>query len=628
MDTSDHEVNIKILLAAEVAAGRMKVPERDAFLAAMTDEVGRLVLAHNDGQNLALANTVWGAASMAGVHEDWMERLENQGLLDREIEFLPSEGEMESRRSSHQGLTSPELAVLLAYTKIVLEDAVADSELPDDPYLSDRLVNYFPSAMRERYAAAMPEHRLHREIITTVVVNEFVNTSGITCFHRLSGETGAGAPDLIKAQIAARVLFDGAGLDQRIRELDHQVPAQTQTALRMEVRTLVERATRWLVNNRRRPVDISSAVTELGAGVAAVRTALPEMLSGRDFEAMGKRAAAYSEAGVPDELASTIAALPSAYAALTVVSTATRTGLDPVRVARVHFALGQRIGLDRLLGRIIELPRDDRWQTMARAALRDDLHTVHAQLTAEVLDLAPTAGADGQEAGDAGPGLGAHRAVHRRVGEDPAFDLRRSGRPGPGVGGSADRAQPRQDVAKTSRRRRAMSGTPQVRSWSSVTTWPQAAPDTTCLRPGRSGTTTAEFEVMGRSSTMARAALSRGCNSFGPADDQVRNRPQHRVAVRPGAGPAQSQPGRFRPAVVAGEVARNHGEGRRQPVLGAATRTRSEHCSRGRRRHHRRAPVGPPGHLHHICDHCALPLPPDLPGEHLQLQKAPRATGL
>jgi glutamate dehydrogenase len=217
------------------------------------------------------------------------------------------------------------------------------------------------------------------------VVNEFVDRAGISCFHRLSAETGAGAADLIKAQIVARAVFRADELDEKIAALDHEVPAQTQTALRLEVRTLAERATRWLVDNRRRPLDVSSAVSELGPGVATVVAALPEALVGREAEALARRSARLRDAGVPAELAERVAALPPSYAALTVVSTASRTGQDPLRVARVHFTLAQRLGLDRLLGRIVELPREDRWQTMARAALRDDLHGVHAQLTGQVL---------------------------------------------------------------------------------------------------------------------------------------------------------------------------------------------------------------------------------------------------
>jgi glutamate dehydrogenase len=153
----------------------------------------------------------------------------------------------------------------------------------------------------------------------------------------------------------------------------------------LEVRALVERATRWLVNNRHRPVDIGAAVGELAAGVHAVQAALPGLLTGRDAEALASRLKGYRAAGVPEELGVVIAALHPAYAALTIVQTAEREGLDVIKVAEVHFTLGQRLGLDRLLTRIVELPRDDRWQTMARAALRDDLHAVHASLTAQML---------------------------------------------------------------------------------------------------------------------------------------------------------------------------------------------------------------------------------------------------
>jgi glutamate dehydrogenase len=385
VDTSDHEVNIKILLNGEVAAGRLSLEARDELLASMTDEVAELVLKDNYDQNLALANAAHHSASMAGVHEDWMERLESQGLLDREIEFLPSTDAMEIRRSNHKGLTSPELATLLAYTKIVLEDEILASDLPDDPYLLDRLITYFPSAMRERYADQMPKHRLYREIIATVEVNEFVNESGITCFHRLSSETGAGASDVIRAQIAARVIFGATDLDKAIAALDHRIDAQMQTALRMEVRTLVERATRWLINNRHHPIDIGAAVRQFSDGVQAVEQALPDILTGRDKEALEQRLKSYQAAGVPDELATAIAELHPSYAALTIEQTASQSGVDVLKVAELHFTLGQRLGLDRLLARIVELPRDDRWQTMARAALRDDLHAVHADLTAEVL---------------------------------------------------------------------------------------------------------------------------------------------------------------------------------------------------------------------------------------------------
>ncbi|WP_091518637.1 NAD-glutamate dehydrogenase [Microlunatus soli] len=387
VDTSDHEVNIKILLAPEVADGRLAEEQRDELLAAMTDEVAELVLANNDLQNLALANAEFQSGSMAGVHEDWMERLAEQRLLDRELEFLPSSTEMAERRSAGGGLTTPELSVLLAYTKIVLEREVLASDLPDDDDLHHLLVDYFPHQLREQYAAQMPRHRLHREIIATAAVNQFVNQSGITCFHRLSAETGGTPAELIRAQIVARAVFGAEDLETRIRGLDHQVDASVQTRLRLEVRTLVERVTRWLMINRRPPLDISAVIGQLADGVRRVVAALPRVLSGRDAEAYDRRRTRFEMDGVDSALAAAVAILPHAYAGLTVVQTAARTGIDPVRVADVHFTAGQLLGLDRLLNKIIELPRSDRWQTMARAALRDDLHTVHAQLTAEMLDL-------------------------------------------------------------------------------------------------------------------------------------------------------------------------------------------------------------------------------------------------
>ncbi|MCW2810714.1 MAG: NAD-glutamate dehydrogenase, partial [Friedmanniella sp.] len=385
VDTSDHEVNIKILLAGEVRSGRLSLTDRDELLTMTTDEVGLMVLENNADQNLALANSVWQAGSMAGVHEDWMERLEEEQILDRGIEYLPTAEQMAERRTHGQGLSSPELCVLLAYTKIALEREVLATDLPDDPALAPTLVSYFPTALQQRFTDAMQKHQLRREIITTQAVNAFVNTSGMTCFHRLSGETGAPAAEVIRAQVASRRIFDAARLEESIRDLDHVMDAEVQTRLRLEVRTLVERATRWTVLNRRRPIDITTAVDQLAEGVQQVIAVLPDLLGSREHRQYAARLAGYREAGADEATARAVAVLPPAYSALSVVQTARREEVDVIRVARVHFALSDRLGLDRLLGRVVELPRDDRWQTMARAALRDDLHNVHAQLTAVVL---------------------------------------------------------------------------------------------------------------------------------------------------------------------------------------------------------------------------------------------------
>ncbi|WP_460741117.1 NAD-glutamate dehydrogenase [Mariniluteicoccus endophyticus] len=386
VDTSDHEVNIKILLQNEVAAGRLTLEERNELLGSMTDDVAEHVLAHNYDQNLTLANGVFQAASMAGVHERWMAELEKTGLLDRDIEFMPSTEEMLHRVAEGRGLTSPELSTLLAYTKIYLEQQILASDLPDDPYLADRLVQYFPKALQERYADVMPEHRLHREIITTVAINRYVNSSGITGYYRMSADTQATAPDVIRAQLAARAIFAVGLHEVQTQRLDNQIDADVQTRLRLELRDLVERGGRWLLSNRTAPLDVQATIDEFAADVAELKAHLGEVLEGRPAELVEERYAKLVEDGVPDDLARVVAGARLLYQGLGIVQSAHALDADVLTVARVHFAVADTLGIDRLLGQINGLPRQDRWDSMARAALRDDLLQVHNQLTKAVLE--------------------------------------------------------------------------------------------------------------------------------------------------------------------------------------------------------------------------------------------------
>ncbi|MEU0095300.1 NAD-glutamate dehydrogenase [Kribbella sp. NPDC006257] len=391
VDTSDHEVNIKILLDKVVADGDLTEKQRNDVIASMTGEVAELVLKSNYRQNIGLANATAQAAALLHVHADWVRRLEKQGLLDRELEFLPSVAEFKRRKADGRGLTPPELSVLIAYTKIVLEAELLKTTLPDDAYLESKLASYFPKAIQERFAEPMKSHQLRREIITTQVVNEFINSSGITAYHRLSLETGGSIEDVVRANLAASRIFGQPDLLARNADLDNVVHADVQTAMRLETRTLVERATRWLVSNRRPPVDIADLVDFFSPGIAKLSAALPDVLRGRELALFEHRRQALIDDGVAEDFATRIAVLPPAYAGLGIVETAEADDLDLLEVAKVHFALGERLQLGRFLERIVGLPRTDRWQTMARAALRDDLHAVHARLTRQVLSLTDAA---------------------------------------------------------------------------------------------------------------------------------------------------------------------------------------------------------------------------------------------
>ena len=279
----------------------------------------------------------------------------------------------------------PELSVLLAWTKIVLADELLASDLPDDPYLRQDLLSYFPERMHADHVAAMEQHPLRRQIIVTQVVNDLVNGAGMTFWPRLEGETGASAAELTRANFVAREIFGSLPLRREIASYDNVVPAERQTRMRIEMRTLVERASRWLVNNRRPPLDSQQTVDFFRERVQGVMAELPGIMSGREADAFEARRDRLTSQGVPEELATRVAVLSPAYALLGIVETAEEQSLEPLQVARVHFALGERLGLPALVDRIFALPRDDKWQTMARATLRDDLYTVHQQLTAAVL---------------------------------------------------------------------------------------------------------------------------------------------------------------------------------------------------------------------------------------------------
>jgi glutamate dehydrogenase len=385
VDTSDHEVNLKILLDRVVLAGDLTEKQRNHVLVEMTGEVADLVLRDNYEQNLALANAASNAAPLLHVHEFWMKKLESEGFLNREIEGLPSRREVRRRLDRREGLTVPELSVLMAWTKIVLADELIDSELPDDPYLDLDLRAYFPRQIREGFERPLAEHPLRREIIVTQVVNDLVNGAGMTYWPRLAGETGADAADLVRANFVAREVFASLPLRNELKSFDNELDASVQTRMRIEMRTLVERASRWLVSNRRPPLDSQATVEFFSGPVQQTMAQLPDLMTGRELTAYEERRDALVAKHVPEELASRVAVLPPSYMLLNIIEIAERESIDPSVAARVHFALGERLGLPSLVQRILGLPRDDRWQTMARAALRDDLHAVHAQLTHQVL---------------------------------------------------------------------------------------------------------------------------------------------------------------------------------------------------------------------------------------------------
>ncbi|WP_375539260.1 NAD-glutamate dehydrogenase domain-containing protein [Blastococcus sp. TML/M2B] len=391
VDTSDHEVNIKIALNAAVDAGALDAEGRAALLLEMTDEVAAAVLTHNHAQNAVLAGETATARQMLDAHERFLRALERSGRLQRAVEALPDDRQLAERRRDGHGLTGPELSVLLAYAKLDTGAAVLDSTLPDDPAFGHLLAGYFPRPLRERFPDAIAGHPLRREIVATALTNRAVDVAGVTGLYRLAEETGVPAATAVRAHAIARAVFDVDRLWDAARPLDNAVPAAVQVELRAEVGRLAERGARWLLRQRdvtaEPPLPLGAVTDRFAAPVAAVRAGLPGWLLGAEAEAHAARTAQLQEAGVPAELAAEIAAAPLLPAALDLAVVAERTGAPVDLAGRVMACLAERLGLVPLRELITALPRDRRWPSMARATLRDDLALEQASLTEDVLTL-------------------------------------------------------------------------------------------------------------------------------------------------------------------------------------------------------------------------------------------------
>ncbi|GGL28566.1 NAD-glutamate dehydrogenase [Phycicoccus endophyticus] len=392
VDTSDHEVNIKILLQDVVRAGGLDTPERNELLASMTDDVAEHVLRDNYEQNVLLGNARAQEHAMVSVHERFMHWLEQRRLLDRALEFLPSDAELEKRHHDGLGLKSPEFSVLVAYAKLALKEDILASTIPDDPYFAGTLAEYFPPPLRERYAAELAEHPLRREIVTNALVNSMVNRGGITFAYRAQEEAGAAPEQVARAFVVAREVFGLADYVRAVEELDNRVPTSAQTELYLEFRRLLDRTVRWFLSARPSQLDIGAEVDRFAGVVHELAPEVPGLLRGEERERLDARAAELEEAGVPAELAVRSASLLDQYSLLDIVDIATDTGRAPTDVAPLYYLLSERFGIDAMLGKVTLLPREDRWDALARGALRDDLYAVLESLTRSVLESA--AGSD------------------------------------------------------------------------------------------------------------------------------------------------------------------------------------------------------------------------------------------
>ncbi len=383
VDCSDHEVNVKILLNRLVTQGDLTEKQRNVLLADMTDEIARLVLRDNYLQNLALAYGREHSDLYFDVGVRYMRTLELSGRLDRQIEFLPSEDELTEQRGGGRAFTSPELAVLMGYSKIILCEELLASDLPADAYLTETLERYFPASLRERFGDAIRAHPLRRSIVTTCVANEIVNRCTPFLVFVLQEETGASAADIVRAWLAVVEVLGMSQLWAEIEALDYRVGIQTQADMLRITARLIQRAVGWFLHNRNAPLDIAAAVGQFLSGSSAIAERLPGLLQAGEKQAAEETAAAYVASGVPEPLAAKIATLWALRSVFDLSEWAPRCGRTVEELATIFFTLSGHLELDWLRARIDEVPIDDRWKVLGRQALSDDLFSLQAALAAD-----------------------------------------------------------------------------------------------------------------------------------------------------------------------------------------------------------------------------------------------------
>ena len=385
VNTSDVEVNLKILLNGAVRAGEITLAARDRLLVQMTDEVAALVLRNNYLQSQAISTVEFQSKERLSEGAYVIRALERSGDLNRSLEFLPTEEEIAERRQSGEGLTRPELAITLSYCKIWLYRALIHSNVPEDPYLSAELKRYFPAPVQKRFAARLKRHRLRREIIATAITNSMINRVGPVFPVRAQDDTGADPAAIARAYSIAREVFALRYIWSQIEALDNRIPAAVQYTAMFQTTRLLRHMSYWLLENRRNDLDIERAVSRYSAKVTELFYELTGVL---DVGAQARLGAVRSQLiaqHVPEELAVRIASLEELHCALDLVEVTMAARVRIIYAAKAYFDLGERIGLTWIKQQIESLAAEGHWQAVARGSLRDNLYALQAKITLAVL---------------------------------------------------------------------------------------------------------------------------------------------------------------------------------------------------------------------------------------------------
>jgi glutamate dehydrogenase len=385
VDCSDHEVNLKILLDNEIQKGHLSYQKRNELLASATQEVASLVLSDNYNQALVMSFSAYHAKRNIGLHQNYIKDLEAQGVLNRRVEYLPDDKTLIERKSAGLGLTRPELAVLLAYSKIQIKSEILNSALTQDPYLSQMVETAFPESLRKKYKHAMDDHRLRDNIIATQLSNHVVNQMGFTFVYRLQIETGASVEEIIRAFTVASQIFGTAKLQKSIEALDYSIPLSEQYDMLYYIRHLLNLSTRWFLRSSYLKSDLYTLIERFSAHIPVLEEMVPTLMAGYTQQYLQTLVAKFAQAGLPTELAHKIATYRAMYTSLNIIDIAAKHHLDVAKTAKVYFCAGERMNLLWFRDQIAADSRDGHWNILARLTLRDELDICQREFTIAVI---------------------------------------------------------------------------------------------------------------------------------------------------------------------------------------------------------------------------------------------------
>jgi glutamate dehydrogenase len=373
VDSSDREVNIKILLADAIRRKALAPGRRNALLASMTDEVAELVLASNYAQTQALSMMLTKAHERIGEHARLIRMLESRGLLNRALEFLPGEEEIDERKRNGTGFTRPELAVILSYAKIELYESLAATDIPDEEYCQSEVFAYFPERLRKRFASSIRSHRLRREIAAMLISSSMINRMGPFFPLRSEHDTGGDAADVARAYAIVRGVFGTRELWREVEKLDGRLQAAVQYECFYECSRMIRRAVYWFLHRRSQNRNIEQSIGRKRAEVGAVLASLPAVLCGWSRRSYERDVGNFEVLGVPSGLAARIASLRLMTPALDIAELAIDFSADALTIARLYFELGRGLRLDWIREQIEDLEVEGQWRAMARGTLREAL---------------------------------------------------------------------------------------------------------------------------------------------------------------------------------------------------------------------------------------------------------------